>query len=310
VRTANNKSNRVWRDFGYLGVLVLLPLSFNSDVRGQCATCQAAKGANPSVMGQGEAKIAVQSNVRISVKGQGATSRQRVEALSEAVRGKTAALKACYAKAVSDDPTKQGALEVALTFADTPTKPKVEIGQTADFTSNMLDCVRGVLASIALEKEHRPAAARVTVAFTNSRAQGQQTMQESAEQADLESVHTNAQGKLEATWSAPGQTVTLTTTAEPSASKRALVEAQRALKKSLGAFLDCRRRAAKGSASRAGETEVSYTWSSRPRRDARILSSNLRNQTAVTCIKKVFARLSYENVPDSVQMTTRVIFGE
>jgi hypothetical protein len=260
-------------------------------------------------MGQGEAKISVQSNLRISIKGVHATSRGRVDALGESLKTKTADLKACYAKVVNRDPTKVGALEVALAFTEANAKPTMEVRADVSFTADMLSCVREVLAKLSLDTKYRPAAVLATLEFSNSRAQGQQAMQTSTASSEAQQVLTNPEGKLETTWSAPEGKVTFTTIAEPSESKENLIRVQQALKKTLGAFLDCRRMAAKGGMSPAGETLAVLSWSGKAL-NTRFQSSTLPKEPAVSCIKKVFGRLKLEEVSQEGRVTAKVTFGE
>lgn len=309
MHLANKPSHGPLYGFVAVGIVGLFVLSFCSAARGQCATCKTAAGAKQSSMGQGEAKISVQSNLRLSIKGERATSRERVDALGESLRAKTADLKACYAKVVNRDPTKVGALEVALGFTEAKSKPTVELRADASFTADMLDCVREVLGKLSLDKKYRPAAVLATLEFSNSRAQGQQAMQTSTASLDTQPVLTNAEGKLETKWSVPGGKVTLTTTAEPSESKENLIRVQQALKKTLGAFLDCRRMAAKGGASPAGETIVTVSWSGKTL-NTRFQSSTLPKEQAVSCTQKAFGRLKLEDASPEGRVTAKVTFGE
>jgi hypothetical protein len=291
-------------------LLCFAPSFCSSEVRAQCSTCKAAGAVKPAVMGEGEAKIAVQSNLRISIKGERATNALRVDAVGQAIGAKTARLKACYAQVVTRDPTRVGAVEVALAFDETRSEPKVDFRQNAGFTPDMLSCLRQILEAVSLDSERRPASVLATLEFSNSRAQGQEAMQERAGQSAAESVAINATGKFEAAWSAPGAKVSLTTVAEPSENRESVVAAQRILRKALGTFLDCRRKAAKAGASPAGETVVDLVWSSRSHAEARIQSTTLSKEPAVSCIKKAFNRLKLEQGPDRGHVTVTVAFGE
>jgi hypothetical protein len=261
-------------------------------------------------MGQGEAKITFQSNVRIALKGERSTRSERVNALGAAVGAKTAELKACYAKVVESDPTAVGAIEVALALTEDDAKPKVEVRQSAGFTSDMLTCVRRVLQETKLDKNQRPAAAMITLEFSNSRAQGEEAMAARSASTLTDAVVTNAQGKLEVSWSAPGDKVAFTALAEPSETKESPAAALRALKKTLGAFLDCRRKAAKGGASPAGASTAALTWSRGALATAQLESSTLSKPPAVTCIKNALGRLKIENGPQSGRVTVTVTFKE
>jgi hypothetical protein len=309
MHLANKPSQGLLRGFLGIGIVGLFALSLSSVARGQCATCKAAAGAKQSGMGQGEAKIGVQSTLRVSIKGERATNRERVDALGESLRATTADIKACYAKVVNRDPTRVGALEVVLGFTEAKSKPTVEMRADASFPADMLDCVREVLSKLSLDKKYRPAAVLATLEFSNSRAQGQQVMQTSTALLDTQQVITNAEGKLETKWSVPGGKVTFTTIAEPSESKEKLIRVQQALKKTLGAFLDCRRMAAKGGASPAGETIVTLSWSGKTL-NTRFQSSSLLKEQAVSCIKKAFSRLKLEEPSQEGRVTAKVTFGE
>jgi hypothetical protein len=273
------------------------------------AECPCKGGVQQSGMDQGQAKIAVQSNLRISIKGERATSAERVDAVGKAVQAKTAQLKACYESQFKSDPTAVGAVEVLLSFTETSSRPELDIRPNAGFTKDMLSCLRRLLASATLPQNERPASALATLAFSNSRAQGEQAMQDRKSQsADTEPVAVNAAGKLEGVWSSPDHKITFTTNADKAEPKQSVAAAQQALRKSLGAFLDCRRKAAKGGADPSAQTAVAVSWYG-SRTEAAIESTTLTKDQAVTCMKKIFKRLKIENGPEQGRLSVTVSFG-
>lgn len=294
---------------GMLFCAYVIALLSGSAASAQKSNQPASGGVAKSGMEHGEAKISVQSSVRMSIKGERATSSQRLDAIGAAVGERRSKVQECYAKSVSSDPTQVGMLEIAISFTDASPKPGLEFRRQTGFDAKMKDCVRETLEAIRLDKELRPAAAIVTLEFSNSRAQGQQVMQERMDNADAE-VSKNAEGKLETRWSAPGGKVALTITAEGSETKELLVNLQGVLKTALGAFLDCRRRAGKLGASPAGDTAVRLTILDGGRSAAQVQSSSIRNPQAVTCIEKVFGRFSFEKASGQGRFRVQVGFYE
>ncbi|HEX4353274.1 MAG TPA: hypothetical protein VHZ95_10175, partial [Polyangiales bacterium] len=75
-----------------------------------CAS-RASAQADPS-MSQGEASIAVRSDVKLGVKGTGGTTAERLNKLGQTVGDQMGEIRACYRKQVAVSPQVIGALRV------------------------------------------------------------------------------------------------------------------------------------------------------------------------------------------------------
>ena len=206
-----------------------------------------AKPTLARAMGQGEASIQVRSDVELAVKGTGGTPKQRVDALAAAIRGELAQVRACYRERVQVDPKVTGAYRVGLRLGE-GRKPELSVEERAGSDGILRQCVEGTLNQADYAAVERPAEATVTLRFNNSRASGQQSLDQTVAGTSFVIERTPA-GETRGGWSDPSERVTFTVTgSDPGVVNGAL----RALRDNYAAFLDCRRRAERGGLSPAG----------------------------------------------------------
>jgi hypothetical protein len=288
---------------GYL--LLLIPI--------RVAAQNHSAGVANSGMEQGEAVVRVRSNINVAIRGTGGTTRQNVAALSDAVRAQIGPLKTCYGKVVSKTPIVAGSVQVVIDFSETAKHPRLDFPGQQEIAPPLETCIQIALDAVTLSPNNRPAAAVVTLDLNNSRAQGQEILEskrKASEAREIFDVKTNDAGQLESAWTAPDEKIAfVVTTSEASDSKELVAGVLRVLREHVGRLLDCRRRAAKGEKSPAGEAVIDLRIQRGGESSMRIDSITISNQRAPTCIESTFKKMKFRPAPSSFRVTVRVRFG-
>lgn len=267
-------------------------------------------GVAKSGMSQGQALIAVRSDVKLSLKGTGGTTSKRVAALGEAAGQQMTALRQCYSRLVAQQPATVGRLRILVTFKDNNKRPALEVSERKGTDAALSDCVRDVLEKMTLKADDRPAAAFLTLDFDNSRAEGQAMLNSKlAESKEIE-VSVDGNGKHTASWTTSNGKVTFTISAEPSVSKESVANILLGFKQSYAGYIDCRRRAGSRGDSPAGQTVAVLRIQRKGRVKADIQSCTIARKKGRVCMEKTLSKLVYKDVPANTQATVTVDFHE
>jgi hypothetical protein len=257
-------------------------------------------------MGQGEANINVRADIKLSIQGTRATPADRVQLLTDAVSGQMAGMRTCYYDLVAKHPTTVGSLAIRITL-DPGKDPDFELKESGGTEPALTKCVRKSLEKAPLRKIPRPAAAIVTLQFDNSRAKGQEAMEQRAAVAD-KVVVAEREGGYEANWASGDGKVAFNVR---SAKSSAAVEAAlRTLRDSYAGFADCRRRSQKDGKSPKGELAVSVQLQHGGKAAAKVESSTVAHERAVPCVERVMKRLKFGGAPAAQRVDVRVAFSE
>lgn len=231
-------------------------------------------------MGQGEASIQVRSDVELSVKGAGGTPKQRLDALAAVVSGTLPRLRACYRDRVQADPTVTGAFRMGVRLSQDSRAAALQVEERKGSDAKLRRCVEATLGEADYQKVGRPAEATVTLRFNNSRAAGQQSLEQTVAGSSFEVLQVG-EGKVQGGWADPGGRITFLVTGD----ELAVVDgALRGLRDNYAAFLDCRRRAERGGLSPAGTLQLEVQGRAAGALRARVRDSSVPSHRAPACV--------------------------
>lgn len=266
----------------------------------------AAQDPAASPMGQGEANINVRADIKVGIQGTRATPADRVQLLTDAVTKQMTTMRGCYYDLVAKHPTTVGALAIRITL-DPGEKPAFELKEDGGSEPVLTKCVRKALEKAPLAKIPRPAAAIVTMTFDNTRAKGQQAMEQRAAVADKVEV-VERDGGYEANWQSGDGKVSFNV--RSAKSSPAVEAALRTLRDSYAGFADCRRRSQKDGKSPKGELAVSVQLQHGGKAAAKVESSTVAHERAVPCVERVMKRLKFAGAPAAQRVDVKIAFSE
>jgi hypothetical protein len=244
-------------------------------------------------MGQGEASIAVRSDVKLAVKGTGGTPSERLAKLGQAVSDHMGDIRTCYRKLVATSPEVQGNLRLRIELANDK-KPLLEVLDKSEGAEPLIKCVTQVLGASKYNEVGRPAAAFLSLAFENSRAKGQAEMAERSAQIAHVQVQTNAAGERAAAWSTEGNEVRFSVEAETGAPDNTVELVLKGLKRGYAAFLDCRRRCEQGGVSPEGDIPTQLALDAAGRAKVSFGAISVRHARAPGCAERAFKRVAFD----------------
>lgn len=267
-----------------------------------------AEAQSGDSMGQGEAAIAVRSDVTLSVKGTGGTSSERLAKLGQAVSDEMGEIRSCYRKLVSTAPEVMGKVRVKLRL-DKAKKPEIEVLEQTDGSELLLKCVSQVLRRAKYGDVGRPASAFLTMTFDNSRARGQAEMVEAAAKRAKVDVRDTLSGDREATWSTEGEQITFRVRVDGEAPEGAAAYVMKWIRQHYAAFLDCRRRSEQGGLSPEGDINIQLSVDARGRAKVSYGEVTVAHRRARTCTEPLFRRLPFDKPSAPVSAQLRVHFA-
>lgn len=231
--------------------------------------------------------VSTRSDVTMSIEGATGTSSKKLEALAATLSTPLASVKRCYADLIKQRPELVGSLPVTITL---PEKGKVlvEMSDAPAALKPMRRCIDQAFANLDVSAVPRPAAARVTLALTNTSAGSVDDVRRSeadAARVDIEQVD----GGFRSRGGSMGGEVSF----EVQGKERAQVErAHNLTRDALPGLFDCRRRASK-LASPAGEIRLSL----KPGGQIGVVSSTVPNERAPTCAMGALKRARGKDKP-------------
>ena len=259
-------------------------------------------------MGQGQATIAVRSDVKLGVKGTAGTTSERLAKLGQAVSDQMGEIRACYRKQVERSPEVIGAMRVKLAL-DKVDKPAVEITQQQGSTQELVACVAKVLGAGKYKDVGRPAAALLSLEFDNSRARGEaEKAQRTAQRGQVETLDAPGGGE-QASWASDGGQVRFTVRTPSAAPSGALSLVMRGFQSGYPAFLDCRRKCEQGGISAEGRIEAELNIDTKGRAQTKLGEITVTHSRAPGCSDKAFKRVHYEAPSAPIQAHVSVYFA-
>ncbi|MET0385233.1 MAG: hypothetical protein ABW321_04705 [Polyangiales bacterium] len=279
-----------------------------------CLSCAAwslppmAAAAQGGAMGQGEASIAVRSDVKLSVKGTGGTPSDRLSKLGQAVSDQMVDIRTCYRELVEKSPEMVGSVRVRLGLADGK-RPEVEMLERSTASDAMIQCVTKVLVKAKYVDVGRPAAAFLSFEFDNSRARGEVQMKERAAEIAQVKVNTTVMGASEATWSTTGDEVRFIVKSDATDAPRAVALILEGIKRGYAAFLDCRRKCEQGGASPEGDINAKVAVDAKGKPKVSFGAITVAHKRAPGCTERAFARIPFDKPAAPVEANVKVHFA-
>jgi len=260
-----------------------------------------------SMMGQGQAAIAVRSDVKLGVKGTGGTTSERLAKLGQAVGDQMGDIRACYRKQVATSPEVVAALRLHITL-DKGDKPQVEFEQVSG-AKELSACVLRALVSGHYHDVGRPAQALLSLEFDNSRARGQAEMVERKVQLGRADTHDASGGDEQGSWSSDGGQLRFQVRMAPAAPTGALDLVIRGFQAGYAAFLDCRRKCEKGGTSPEGDIEAELSLDRQARAKVQLGSISVAHERAPACADRAFKRVRFDKPSAPLQAHVTVHFA-
>jgi hypothetical protein len=276
----------------FLGVAVVVGLAGASAVA--AAQPGGATGGQGPRIGQGEARITAQSDVRLALESERGTSSQRLEAIGRAVGGKMTEVRACYATATEADPTIQGYLRIRITVPQGRGRAAVDVTEDRANNEVLSRCILRSLRAADLTGIPGPAAAVVSLEFDNTAARGVTRMREGSQARVEEAVRVNAAGLAESSGGTGEGEVRFTLTAASAGDNDAVTSFHRALAGRIAGLLDCRRRAGRRGRDPAGQMEVTLRINGRRVANATAANSTVGDANAPRCVQNALRQLPLE----------------
>ena len=272
-------------------------LSFSVFVLLLGAADRSAAQSGTGSMGQGEANIAVRSDVTLSVKGTGGTSSERLSKLGQAVSDQMVEIRTCYRQLVKDAPEVMGKLRMKLRLDkenDKDKKPELEVLDQSAGAEPLIKCVTQVLSKAKYAEVGRPASAFLSMTFDNSRARGQAEMVQNAAKLAHVDVRDTLSGQREADWATEGDAVKFRIRVDPSEPADAVGVVMNWIRKNYAAFLDCRRRSEQGGISPEGDIEINVSVDARGQAKVKYGTITVAHARARTCTEPLFKKLAFD----------------
>lgn len=231
--------------------------------------------------------VTTRSDVKLSIEGATGTSGKKLEALAATLSTPLASVKRCYADLVKEHPEVVGSLPVTISLPEKG-KVSVEMADAPATLKPMRRCVDQAFAKLDVSAVPRPAAARVTLALTNTSASSVDDVRRS--EADAAHVDiAQVDGGFRSHGASTGGEVSF----EVSGQERTQVERAHILARdALPGLFDCRRRASK-LASPAGEIHLQLKAGGQ----IGVVSSTVPNERAPTCAMGALKRARGKEKP-------------
>jgi hypothetical protein len=268
------------------------------------------QGVAESGMGQGQASIGVRSDVTLAIEGARSTPQVRLQQITDVVTDRLSELRKCYRQLAAKRPTAAGSLAVRIILETGAAPAALEIKTEAGTDPDVTGCVKRSLEPAAFRKVERPAAAVLSLEFTNSRAKGEQVMAERRQVAEQVEIHAKPGGEAagyEARWSTPdGKVAFLVSRSE----REGIDTALRKLRDSFAAFADCRRRSEQGGRSPAGSLTLQLQLQSRGKARSKLVTSSVAHPRAAPCVERALGGITFGALGGSQPLEMQITFGE
>lgn len=248
-------------------------------------------GAAAQEMGQGEAHVTARSDVRMEIQSGPATTSGKLGQIGGLLGPVLSRVRDCYRDVLQERPTIQGQLKLRITMTG---EARAEVETTLDEVEDetLVECVVEASADGGYEGIDPPGSAIITLHFTNTAAEGVEQMR-SAQAAHRHEVTTNADGKPEASFTAPGGEVSYTVVGAGSTSADVVSSAAHDLRTHLAQMLDCRRRATRSHSDPNGELRYHLWIPARGRARTRQTRNTVEHAVGGRCMNTALTRAAW-----------------
>lgn len=270
-------------------------------------SAHAQGGVGSSGMGQGQARIAARSDVRLSMESLPGTGGATISALGARVGARMTALRECYEDTVSERPTVQGTLRMRFELARRG-RPNVTVDNHDVEDRGLIQCVTRQLQQVDCASIRRPAGAIVQLVLSNTAADGVAESARRSEQRREVQVTVDGDGNASASGGVPRRGVRFTVTGEGRESAPAVVAAHRVLTTAMPGLTDCRRRAARRRQDPTGELSVTMRVRSGRPTASRVTRSTVEEDRTRGCVNRVLRRVQQRADAGSGTVQARILF--
>lgn len=254
------------------------------------ALALAAGPAAAQEMGQGEANITAQADVRLSMESGPGTNADKLALIGGVVGSKLGAVRNCYREVTAERPTVQGVLKL---FVDLAGGGSVTVRDDGIGDRELSRCVMRELNQADLGSLRPPGSAYVVLTFTNTAAEGvARTQQRRATENDV-AVTRNADDRFEATGRSGDGNIEFTVIGGARATAEQVAALQRSVREAIPILLDCRRKASRNE-SPEGEIRLRVTVNARGRARVRVLRSTVADARGGRCLTRFLGRRPFE----------------
>lgn len=254
-------------------------------------------GVANSGMQQGEAVVAVRSDVRLAIKGIRATLSDRLAAMTREISAQMPAVRACYTKIVATRPATVGGMRAVIVLEPGRGAPSIETTEIDGSDAELSACIGKILRHLDLRGVERPAAAELTLSFDNTRARGQAVLEERAA-GFVANVETAPDGNHVGRWHTDGSEITFEVRVAAASGGPELAQSLvLGLRAGFSAFLDCRRRAGRQGMNPSGDVELDVQVARNGDVSGHVARSSVEDQKRTPgCVEKAVGRLRLESV--------------
>lgn len=264
-------------------------------------------GVGSSGMGQGQARIAARSDVRLSMESLPGTNGATMSALGQQVGGHMRQLRECYEETVSERPTVQGTLRMRFELRERG-GPAVSVDNHDVEDAGLIACVTRQLRQVDCGSIRRPAGAIVQLELSNTAAGGvAESARRSQERREVQ-VTVDGDGNPSATGGVPRRGVRFTVTGEGRDATPAVVAAHRVLTTAMPGLTDCRRRAARRRQDPTGEISVTMRVRGGRPTVSRVTRSTVEEERTRRCVGRVLGRVQTRAEAGSSTVQARILF--
>jgi len=247
--------------------------------------------ASAQEMGQGEANITAEAQVRMSLESGPATNSTKLAAIGGVVGDRLGAVRECYRERTTERPEIQGELRILITLE--PGGGDVDIRHDGLEDRVLVRCVKRAIEAAAFSRLRPPGGAFVTLTFTNSAAEGVQTTRERRAVEDAAQVTTNSDGRLQATGRTEQGEVRFRVVGSPRSTEDQVQAVHRVVRASFPTLLDCRRKAARRHPP-YGEIVAALRISPRGRATVRVRRSTVEDDRGPRCVTRALQRANFD----------------
>ncbi len=250
-----------------------------------------AEGVANSGMQQGEAVVAVRSDVRLAIKGIRATLSDRLAAMTREISAQMPAVRACYSKIVATRPATVGGMRAVIVLEPGRSAPSIELTEVDGSDEELSACIGKIFRRLELRGVERPAAVEVTLSFDNTRARGQAALEARAGDF-VANVETTPDGNHVGRWHTDGEEIAFEARAAGEGGAELARGLVVALREGFSGFLDCRRRAGRQGMSPEGAIDVDVRVARDGAVSGQVTRAALEDQKRTPgCVEKAVERL-------------------
>lgn len=267
-------------------------------------------GVANSGMQQGEAVVAVRSDVRLAVKGIRATLSDRLTALTREVTVEMPAVRACYTKLIATRPATVGGMRATIILEAGRPNPSIEMTEIDGTDAELSACVGKVFRRLSFREVERPAAAEVTLTFDNTRARGQAQLEE-RQAAFVVSVERDSENNHVGRWQTDGGEVVFEIVVPASAGADVAERLVHGVRGGFSGFLDCRRRAGRKGMNPVGEVTLDVGVGRDGKLSGHVTNSTVEDEKRTPgCVEKAISKIRLDPARRPARASIRVRFAQ